>query len=101
MGVFGWGVPIGQGLVFVIGGTLTDLYNYKVALVSAAVWGVPISILFFLTVKQRKLDQDGSFCEDDDETDENRASNGELENENQVHCFWRRCLQVPSLLPIY
>eukprot|EP00479_Gromia_sphaerica_P000180 TRINITY_DN1016_c0_g1_i1.p1 TRINITY_DN1016_c0_g1~~TRINITY_DN1016_c0_g1_i1.p1 ORF type:complete len:236 (-),score=16.95 TRINITY_DN1016_c0_g1_i1:820-1527(-) len=53
IGIFGWGPPIGQGLVYGIGGALTSAVNYRVALGVAAGWGIPLAAIMYFTVKER------------------------------------------------
>jgi len=52
--MFGWGQPIGQGLVFAVGNGLTAAYGYRTALFVAGIYIVPFCVLMLFTIKESK-----------------------------------------------
>lgn len=54
IGVFGWGQPIGHGLVFAVGNYLTSAYGYRTALFVAGIYILPFCVLMLYTIKESK-----------------------------------------------
>ncbi|NRA09933.1 MAG: MFS transporter, partial [Myxococcales bacterium] len=52
LGVYGWGIFVGTGFGFIVGGMLLESWGWRSAFYLAGLAGLPVALLIFLTVRE-------------------------------------------------
>ncbi|MDG2306277.1 MAG: MFS transporter [Candidatus Binatia bacterium] len=52
LGIYGWGIFVGTGFGFVLGGILLEAFNWRTAFYVAGLAGLPVALLLGLTVRE-------------------------------------------------